>query len=62
MSIGTRLAGRFLDLPPPRCRALRSTEWVRMTDGTRLATTLYRPAEGEPRATVYARTVAALRA
>ncbi len=62
MSVWTRLAGRFLDLPPPRCRVERSTEWVRVTDGTRLATTLYRPSEGEPRATVFARSVAPLRA
>jgi putative CocE/NonD family hydrolase len=35
---------------------------VRVADGTRLATALYRPAEGEPRATVFARSVAPLRA
>jgi putative CocE/NonD family hydrolase len=54
----TALAGRYLGLPPPRCKTSRSTFWVRAADGARLATTLYRPEALEPRATVFARTIA----
>jgi putative CocE/NonD family hydrolase len=43
VSIGLRLARRWLALPPARFASASSTEWVPLSDGTRLATTIVRP-------------------
>jgi uncharacterized protein len=43
------LVRRWLGLPPTGLRCERSTEWVPLSDGTRLATTVLRPAaSGKP--------------
>jgi putative CocE/NonD family hydrolase len=46
LSAWRAVARRWLALPPPRCRALSSCEWVALSDGTRLATRVTRPAGG----------------
>lgn len=51
------LAGHVFGLPPRRCRVERSSQWVPTADGTRLATTLYRPLLDAPRSTLLLRTV-----
>ncbi len=48
MSVWRALARRWLALPSPRCRTLSSCEWVPLSDGTRLATRITRPAGAEP--------------
>lgn len=48
MSVWRAFSRRGLGLPAPRCRALSSCEWVPLSDGTRLATRITRPAGSEP--------------
>ncbi len=49
MSLALPLARRWLALPPPVCRTQSSTEWVPLSDGTRLVTRVVRPADPPPR-------------
>jgi putative CocE/NonD family hydrolase len=43
---GAALARRWLALPPRRCAARHSVEWVPVADGVRLATSLWLPSDG----------------
>lgn len=58
MRIASSLEAHVLGLPPPRCRAVRSRQWVAMSDGVRLATHVYRPELPEPRTTLLVRVAA----
>ena len=57
MNLALPLARRWLGLPASRCRTESSTEWVALTDGTRLATTIVRPMGVTPRSAVLIRTL-----
>lgn len=48
MSVWRAFTRRGLALPAPRCRTFSSCEWVPLSDGTRLATRITRPAGAEP--------------
>jgi hypothetical protein len=48
LSVWKAVSRRWLALSGPRCRTLSGCEWVPVSDGTRLATRIARPAASEP--------------
>ena len=56
MSSGPRLIRRWLGLSPARFASAHATEWVALSDGTRLATTIVHPLGTSPASAVLVRT------
>jgi putative CocE/NonD family hydrolase len=56
LSIAPRLFRRWLGLPPARFASAHATEWVPLSDGTRLATTIVHPLGTSPASAVLVRT------